>query len=428
MTRSGRALPVAILVVAMVATVGAAGATTLTTADSPATVESSDPVTAAGNGTVENVTVDASFLGAVVDEGTVTVEATGVLDAGGNPVDGERVTVTVGGDPVGTATVESGTLVTTVEPSTLDLDPQEDAEVGIHGFEADDPATVDIVHEVVGLDAGYTLHSVPQEATLVATDVAAINVWDPVAGSYDAVTDPVFDTPDDLHRALSITAYSDDARLGHTFETEGGPTPGQEPLAPGWNFLGSNFDISENEAVTLQDDLVGVDAAAYDIFSADFSEQLDPGDTIGPYDGYWVFVDSDGVDRGTLPPTYDSESREDTLGINGSAFQVTGVDVATNQTGSGGLVEVTATVENQGDVLDAQFVDLLAENDTGGFERVDRTGMELASDTSESVTLVHEVDETTQFDISVATDDDEMTETVTWAETSFTRSDLLASA
>jgi hypothetical protein len=83
--------------------------------------------------------------------------------------------------------------------------------------------------------------------------------------------------------------------------------------------------------------------------------------------------------------------------------------VTTSDTGSGGVVEVTATVQNQGDALDTQFVDLLAGNDT-----VDRTGLELAPGTNGSVTMTHEVNETTTLNITVATDDDETTATVTW--------------
>jgi hypothetical protein len=429
--RSRRTILLAALVVAMVALGGAAGATALSTGDSTATVETveSGPADATvQNGTVDDITVDATFVGAVADEGTVTVEASGLLDGGDEPVDGERVTVTVGGEPVTTADVESGTLVTTFEPAVLDLGPQDAAAVGIHGFETADAPTVEVVHEVVGLEAGYTPHSVPQGATLVTSGVAALNVWDGQAGTYDAVTDPVFDTPDDLNRALYVTAASDDARLGHTFETDGPPVPGQEPLAEGWNFVGSNFDIDTNAGVTVGDDLVGIDATEHDIFTADFGAQLDPDDTVGAYDGYWVLVDGADVERGTVTPTYDSESREDALGIGAPEFQVTGVDVATSGTGSGGLVEVTATVENQGDALDTQFVDLLAENDTGGFERVDRTGLELDSGDSQSATLVHEVDETNQFDITVATDDHEMTETVTWDDPFFAVSDLSAPA
>jgi len=372
------------------------------------------------NGTAGNVTVDTAFVGAVADEGTMTVEATGIVDDAGDPVDGEQVTVTVGGDPVTTATVQSGTLAATAEPSVLDLEPQDGAEVGIHGFEVTDPATVEIVHEVVALDAGYDPHSVPQGAELAVADVAAVTTWDPEAGSYESVTDPTLETPEDLHRALSLVATTDTARLGHTFETDGPPTPGEASLAPGWNFVGSNFDISTETAQTVQDDLFGIDATQYDIFAADFSEPLDATDTVGAYEGYWVFVDGDeSVSRATLSPIYNSGDREEALDIVGSDFALTGVDVETNETGSGGLVEVSATVENQGDSRDTQFVDLLAESDTGGVETVARTGLELDAGNNDSLLFTYEVDETTEFDITVATDDDETTETVTWGQAFF---------
>lgn len=413
--RGGWRLLLATLVVATVGLAGAAGATAQSPTGGVATLQ---------NGTADSVSVDTAFVGAVADEGTVTVTATGLLDGEGETVDGQRVTVTVGNDPVTTAPVENGTLTTAFQPDVLDLDPQDSAPVALHGFDTAVPPTVEVVHEALALDAGYSLHSVPQGAEVVAEGVAAVNVWDPGAGTYDAVTDPVFDSPDDLNRALSLAVTGDDARLGHTFATDDVPTPGQETLGEGWNFIGSNFDIATSATTTVQADLVGVDAANHTVFAADFSEELDPDDTVGPYEGYWVFVDGGGVERGTLGPTYSADSRQDTLGIDGSEFRVTGLDVATSETDSGGLVEVTATVENQGDSLDTQFVDLLAGNNTGGFERVDRVGVELAGSDSRSVTVAYNVDQTVAVDVQLRTDDDEMTKTVTWDDPFFAVSNL----
>lgn len=418
MSRRWRTALTGTLAVAVVLATGVAGATPLVAVDGGSTVEPGAVGTTLQNGTVGNISVDAAFVGAVTDEGTMTVTAGGIADSGGELVDGEQVTVTVGGDPVTTATVQNGTLVATVDSSVLDLEPQDGAEVCVNGFESIDPATVDIVHEVVALSEGYNLQSVPQPAELVVSDVATVSVWDPVTGSYESVTDPSFETSDDLNRVLYLAATSDDARLGYTFETDQAPTPGVEAFGPGWNLVGSNFDISAETDTTVQTDLVSIDAGAHDIFEADFSEQLAPDDTVGPYDGYWVFADGADLERATLAPTYDSEDRQDTLGIEGSDFQFTGVDVETSETGNGGLVEVTATVENQGDSPDTQFVDLLAENNTGGFETVDRMGAELDPGSSEQVTTTHGVNETTQFEVTVATDDDETTETVIWGDVS----------
>lgn len=424
MSSRRRAALTGTLAVAVVLATGVAGGAALSAADGGSTVEPGAVGTTLQNGTVGTVSVDAAFVGAVTDAGTMSVTASGIVDSGGEPVDGEQVTVTVGGDPVTTVTVENGTLVATVEPSVLDLEPQDGAEVGVHGFESTDPATVDIVHEVVALAEGYNLHSVPQPADLVVSDVAAVNAWDPVTGSYESVTDPSFETADDLNRALSLVATSDDARLGYTFETDQAPTPGVEAFGPGWNFVGSNFDISAETDTTVQTDLVGIDAGAHDVFAGDLSEQLAPDDTVGPYDGYWVFADGADLERATLAPMYDSADREDALGIEGSDFQFTGVDIETSETGNGGVVEVTATVENQGDSPDTQFVDLLAENSTGGFETVGWTGLELDPGSSKPVTTTYEVNETTQFDVTVATDDDETTETVTWGDGSVAVSGL----
>lgn len=426
MSARGRRAVLAVAV-AVVLCAGVAGATALATVDRGSTTGTVTVDATLQNGTVGTISVDASFVGAVADEGTMTVTASGIVDGGGDPVHGEEVTVTVGGDPAATGIVQNGTLETTVEPSVLGLEPQEGAEVAIYGFESTDPATVDIVHEVVALEEGYNLHSVPQTAELVVTDVAAVSVWNPATGSYESVDDPTFELPEDLHHGLALVASGDGARLGHTFETEGPPIPGNDSLGPGWNFVGSNFDISTGAERTVQDDLFSIDASEYDIFTADFGEELDPDDTVGAYEGYWLFVEEgQETPRQTLSPIYDSADREDVLGLGESAFQFTGVVVEATETGGGGLVEVTATVQNQGDRGETQFVDLLAENDTGGFDTVDRTGLELAPGSSESVTTTYEVDETAEFNITVTTDDDERTETVTWDDAFFAVSQLSA--
>lgn len=420
--RSGGVGLLLALVVTVLALSGVA-ALPLDTATGGDSVGSGAAVTpAAQNGTVESIAVDAAFVGAVADERTVTVEASGITDADGTPVDGEQVTVTVAGEPVTTETVESGSLTAAFDPAVLDTPPREDAAVRLHGFDTPAVVTVDVVHEVLGLDAGYSLRSVPQRAELVVEGVSALNTWDAQVGTYEAVTDPGFDAGTALSRAMYVAAESDDARLGLTFETDDPPTPGQATLGPGWNFLGSNLDISSQGETTVQEDLVGIDAAEYEIFAADFSEELAPNATVGAYEGYWLFTGGDTPGRAVLSPTYDSAARADVLGLGTSLFQVTGVDTNTTETGAGGVVEVMATVTNQGNATDTQFLDLLAENATGGFERVDRTGLELTPGSSATVTTSYEVENTTALDIRLATDDNETTRTVSWDSAQFTLS------
>ena len=409
MRTGGRRAVLVVFVVVALAGVGVAAA-------SPAdTATGNQELTTAQDGSVAELTVDAAFVGTVADEEQLTVEASGVTD-GGAQLDGVRVTVTVGGEPAGTAEVENGAFETAVDPATLDLDPQEGVEVGVHGFAVEDPPTVEVVHEALALDAGYNLHSVPQGAALSVEGVDALNVWDGFEGTYDAVTESVFETPDDLNRALYIAGGEDDARLGYSF-TDEVPTPGEEELAAGWNFLGSNFDISESTEQTLDDDLVGIDAAEQTVFAADFSEELEPDDPVGAYEGYWVLAEEE-LERAVLSPTYDRTDRADTLGVGESDFQIPGVDVTTGETDAGGVVEVTATVENQGDALDTQFVDLLADDD-GEFELVERTGVELDEGESETVTMVYEVGELKEFDVQVVTDNDDIIQAVSWDDDPF---------
>ncbi len=332
-----RVLP-AVLLVATAALLAGAGAATPPAGDTVAGTHGGN-----ATGTVEELTVNTTFVGSVADEGRVSVTAHGVTGDDGDPVSGERVTVTVGGDPVTTAAVENGSLETTFDPTVLDLDPGTDATVALHGFDAASTTTVGIVHEVLGLDAGYNRHSVPQAATISVEDVAAVDVWNASAGRYEAVTDPVFDTPTELHRGLYVLATADGARLGYTFETAANPVPGVVSLEPGWNFVGSNYDIAGRAEQTVQADLVGVDAAAHDLFTADLATPLEPGDAVGPFDSYWAFVEGTAVERGILPTAYDAAERAETLGVGTSEFAV----VDTNATRRGtddGTIAVTATI------------------------------------------------------------------------------------
>jgi len=233
-----RVLPAVLLVVIAVLLAGASAATP------PA--EDAVAGTHGGNatGSVEEIALNTTLVGSIADEGRVSVTARGVTGDDGDPVSGERVTVTVGGEPVTTAAVENGSLETAFDPTVLDLEAGTDATVTLHGFDAASTTTVDIVHEVLGLDAGYNRHSVPQAATVSVEDVAAVDIWNASAGRYEAVTDPVFDTPAELHRGLYVLATDDGARLGYTFETDTSPVPGLASLEPGWNFVGSNDDIA----------------------------------------------------------------------------------------------------------------------------------------------------------------------------------------
>jgi hypothetical protein len=271
--------------------------------------------------TANETTIDAEFIGTVVDEGTVTVEASGVTDNGS--LVNRGLTVTVGGQPVTTATAENGSLTAEIDPSVLDLEPTPNATVGLAGFDVADPATVEVVHEAFAVGSGFDLRSVPQGAELSAEGVGAVNVWDAAAGTYDTVTDPDFETAADLHRGLYVAGSSNDARVGYTFDTTASD-PGTVELSTGWNFVGSNFDISATDNLTVEEDLnlVQGDVSELDVFTGDFSQPLGPSDTVEAYDGYWVFVDEGDqpVVRNVTDPAYDRDTRKAVLGTGEITF------------------------------------------------------------------------------------------------------------
>ncbi len=280
-------------------------------------VTAAHPVDSAGveaSATVNETTIDVAFVGTVADDGTATVEVSGVFD-NGQPVTDAEATVTIGGEPVTTTTITGGTATAELDPSVLDLEPTESAAVGLQGYAVENPATVAVVHEVFELDAGYSRWSVPQGAALSVEGVGAVTAWNATADTYDTVTDPVFETNRSLHRGLYL-ASDGDARLGYTFDTGTGDR-GVVDLDQGWNFVGSNFDISAANNRTVADDLglVQGDAEGLDIFTANFSRELDGGDTVGAYEPYWVFVGSDDgpVVRDVVGADYDRESREEVL-------------------------------------------------------------------------------------------------------------------
>ncbi len=284
--------------------------------------------------TADETTVNVSFIGTVADEGTVTVGASGIVDDGGTPVDGVNATVTVGGQNATTATITDGNLTATFDPVVLSLPPTESATVGLVGYNVTDPAEVRVVHEAASLDEGYNLESVPQAAELVTENVSAVNVWDAANGTYDTVTDPVFDTDSNLNQGVYLTAANDGARLGYTFETTS-TDAGTVDLATGWNFVSSNFDISTTANLTLAEDLdlVQGNVAELDVFPGDFEGgPLAPNDTVGAYDSYWVFVGADDqpVERNITDPAYDRDTRRAVLGVG----EITLSDQVPGQTGT----------------------------------------------------------------------------------------------
>lgn len=264
---------------------------------------------------VAQTTIDAEFIGTVNDEEEITVEAIDVVEDE-ELVDGEEITFTVGEEEVGTATVEDGDAELSFDPATISADAGETLEVTVEEYAVIDPATVETVHETLALQEGFNLLSIPQSAELTEEGVDTVNRWDAESGTYENVTDNQFTSPEELSQGVYVSAESDDARLGMTFENEV-PMPGTDTLSEGWNLLGSNFAIDSTEDQdnrTLEDDLIGIDDVDdLVVFDAEFTTQLDADDEIGAFDAYWVYTDEE-LERATESPPYNPADREQVLG------------------------------------------------------------------------------------------------------------------
>jgi hypothetical protein len=267
---------------------------------------------------VAETSITAEFIGVVQDSEPVTVEATGITDNGA-PADEGSVTFTIGENTVANSSVTNGTANATIDPTTLNLTAGQSLSVGVSQTAVEDSATVEIVHEVRDLDAGYNLLSIPQTAEVATEGVLAVNVWNSSAQTYDVVTDSTFESPAQLHNGIYVIANSSDARFGLTFELEPAPVPGSVSITSGWNLVGSNFAISNPESGdtrTLDQDLIGVDLSTVTVYDQGFVP-LNASSEIGPYQPYWVFVGSETtVTRQIIPPPYDPDNR--TTVINNS--------------------------------------------------------------------------------------------------------------
>lgn len=264
---------------------------------------------------VSETTIDAEIIGVVRDTEQVTVNATGIT-RDGTPVDGESVTFRVGGENATTATVTDGTAQATFSP-TINLTAEQAGQsvaVDILEGSVENQDTVEVVHETVDLDAGLNPVSVPQPATLYTEDVATVSVWNSDTQTYETLTNRVFDSPEQLNRGIYATGETATAEIGLVFSSQA-PQPGIASLDPGWNFVGSNFaidNVEQGDTLLLEEDLP-VDFSQVTVFNGTLDVQLENDTVISAYQSYWVFVESDGVDRPIINPSYDPENRSKVL-------------------------------------------------------------------------------------------------------------------
>lgn len=298
-------------------TAGSAGETAVQSQISGVSADERSQGTLAQTGpesvSVAETSISAEFIGVIQDPKSVTVTATDIIDSG-NPVDGESVTFSIGETAVATSPVNNGTANATLDPTALNLTAGQSLSVGVVDATVENAATVETVHEVRDLDAGYNILSIPQTAEVVTAGVLAVNVWNSSTQTYDSVTDSTVDSPSQLHNSLYVTTNSSAARFGLTFELSPVPVPAGVNITSGWNLVGSNFAISSPESGdtrTLDQDLIGVDLPASNItvYNQAFAP-LNASSEIGPYQPYWVFVESETtVIRQIIKPPYDPDGR-----------------------------------------------------------------------------------------------------------------------
>ena len=388
-------------------------------------------------GEATSTTSEVEFVGVLDDEHqNVTLTASG-LTTGGETIESGEVTFTIGGEPVGTASVSDGSATTEFTPSSLDLQAgQTGLEVGIEGFDINNPAQIDTVDAAGSLTEGYNILSVPQPARLHTEEVSAVNRWDAFSKQYETVTDQRFVSPEDLHHGLYVSADSDTARLGYDF-VEVAPQPGEPVLATSWNLVGSNFDTDQYTNQTIEQDLQlqdsGVELLSSDqgfspdvsVYRSDFSNLGNPlsqNAKVSASEAYWVRV-SEGtgtLERGVGAPEFDQTNAPtdsnfninitSTSDIGSSESLSTQSITSSDQTG----IRINAQVTNDGTQTDTQLIRLEANPGVGLYEQVDARGVELSPGETKSVSLVYQTgaDAPGSIGLKLSSDDASETETI----------------
>lgn len=259
--------------------------------------------------TVTNFTTNHEFVGVVRDP--ATLELTADLPSNTTSYNGTvPVRFVRNGNvlyTVGDVSVTNGSLNTTVDPTTIPAETTTGAAtVEIGGVAAGE---VGLYHEVRSLPAGTHAVSVPQPAQLHVDGSFAATQWDAESKSYSEAELPAngdFSDLTSLHRGLYLVS-DESIRVGYEFRTDepGKPDFGERTVHTGWNLIGSHYDISSVSPPTLTDDLQSDPAAV----AAPDGSSLTESDTIGPYQAYWAYSDSD-EQRGIFPYTYNASARE----------------------------------------------------------------------------------------------------------------------
>ena len=194
----------------------------------------------------------------------------------------------------------------------------------------------ELVHEAFDLSSGFQRISLPQPANVSEENVNHYTTWNTSSSGYDGdaidIQAATVSGDTELHSGIYVNGESNDARIGFNFDTSDRVNVGQESLEAGWNFLGTNYDISTQDSVELEEDLLTVDEidntpssspVVYDGGLSNVLNASDGGNTTADltedttyasgYGTYWVYVeDPDSLDSATrelIAPRYQPSQR-----------------------------------------------------------------------------------------------------------------------
>ncbi|WP_262178103.1 Ig-like domain-containing protein [Haloarcula laminariae] len=282
------------------------------------TTDASDTVTLdTAIESVETLDVHQEFV-AIVEDGndSVAVTATGVRDqegyliASGSGSGTVSATLDIAGTPY-TVPVNDGEIDTTIDPNAI-ADSTATGTTTVEVAQANDTSATDsvqLVHEAYSLDGGYQVTATPMDAETVEYQYVNSSL------TYDAGTDSwVLPDEREAGSAYYVSGINDSARIGYTFESEG--ELHSHYLQEGYNLVGATPDLNDGDSVTTGADLgdaVSIDgnnnvevylrnasATLSDPGGTTNASAFDQGDgtsTVGPYEGYYVYVEDGDVVR-----------------------------------------------------------------------------------------------------------------------------------
>ncbi len=312
---------------------------------------------------VDDIGIDSSdaFVGTVEHDSSTATATLTLTDEHGNYVDyshdrwqdiqltvplGDQHLATITNTQVAdTVTDADGTVTATFDPET-DIEATQTGATMLDATAANNASgttPLDVVHEAFSLAEGFQRVSLPQPARVSVADVSHITTWNTTTETYDDdgvdLLDGVADGDTELHHGLYVAGESTTARIGFDYTTDTSVTVGQASFEAGWNFVGTNFDISNtaNTPMPFTADLITVDEIPADpsatavVYDGGLTTMLDAssnGDNTshltprieyrshegGEYGTYWVYIEDPSTltspHRQLVGPQYDPLARD----------------------------------------------------------------------------------------------------------------------